>query len=154
VFAKLSDNFSLGGRLAYHHWTMDADGWFHDFFSGGGYTLESSSGSQDVFEIVPALRFATGNRENPVQLFIHAGIGIYVLSPSEIKIRGSFHTPTSSGWTEKTIMSSTTVGFGGQVGFPIVFSDVIELTPLYSPYMMGGDLYHFFSVNIGIIVTR
>jgi hypothetical protein len=156
AFWQVSEVLSLGGRIAYHSWGADADGWAEDyakdFGSGYTYTVARSSGSQSVIEIIPSLKIATSSGDSPTKLDIQLGAGIFLVSPSDVKVGGSFRSAFSSGTIDVTFFGESLTGFGFQAGLPLTIAGRFQILPLYSLYWAGGDAYHHITFNVGIVL--
>ena len=156
AFWPVSGVISLGGRAAYHHWGADADGWAADyaknFGTGYSYTVQSSSGSQSVIELIPSLKIATSSGDSPTTLDVQFGVGMFLVSVSDVKIGGSFRTGFSSGTADVTFASESLTGFGFQAGLPLTIARRFQILPLYSLYWAGGDAYHHITFNAGIVL--
>lgn len=143
---------AIGGRLAYHSWNADGDGWFKELGPGGIYTLKSVSGSQTMIEIVPSVRVAILNPPVGVRIDGQIGLGLFMVSPGDVTMTSSFRTSNSSGEQTQTFQGESLTGFGPQVALPITFLGKIEVTPLYAAYSAKGDWYNYFALNAGIRV--
>jgi hypothetical protein len=156
AFWQLSEVVSLGGRVAYHSWGADGDGWAEDyakdFGSGYTYTVGSSSGSQSVIEIIPSVKFAITSGASPTKLDIELGAGLFLVSPGDVKVSGSYRGPFSTGTIDVTFKGEALTGFGFQAGLPLTVSDRFQILPLYSLYWAGGDAYHHITINVGIVL--
>jgi len=153
IFSQVANYLYLGGRVAYHHWSIDGQGWLTDDFSSY-FTFKSASGSQSVFEIVPSLRYLFTHSEAGLKVFVQAGLGLFVVSRSEVEIVGTYNLQYSSGEEGHTYGSATMIGFGIQLGLPIRLGKTIEIMPVYSPYFAGGDLYHHIALNLGFHIGK
>ncbi|MDP2886308.1 MAG: hypothetical protein Q8P51_14935 [Ignavibacteria bacterium] len=156
AFWQVSGVISLGGRVAYHSWGADADGWAEDYAKDNGpsytYAVESSSGSQSVIEIVPSMKIATSSSDSPTKLDIQLGVGIFLVSPSDVTVSGSYRSAFSSGHITVTFGGESLTGFGFQAGLPLTISGRFQVLPLYSLYWAGGDAYHHITINAGIVL--
>lgn len=156
AFWQVSDIISVGGRAAYHSWSADGDGWAEDYAKdfGFGYTynVTSSSGSQSVIEIIPSVKIATSSGDSPTKLDIQLGAGLFLVSPGDVKVSGSFRSAFSSGTMDVTFMGESLTGFGFQAGLPLTISGRFQILPLYSLYWAGGDAYHHITINAGIVL--
>jgi len=155
-FLSVAGPISIGGRVAYHSWGADGQGWADDYVKdiGGGYTynLESSSGSQSLIEIVPSARYALLPAISPVQLDLQVGVGLFLVGSSDVSISGSYRSAFSTGHANVTFSNSSMTGVGGQVGLPLTFAGRIQILPLYTLYSAGGDLYHHITLNAGVVL--
>jgi hypothetical protein len=147
---------SVGGRVAYHSWGADGEGWAEDYAadygSGYSYTVSSSSGSQSVIEIVPSMRFSLLPPLSPAKLHLQLGGGLFIVSPGDVKIDGSFRSAFSSGTASVTFTGESITGYGIQAGLPLTLVGKIQILPLYSLYWAGGDAYHHITINAGIVL--
>ena len=154
-FFKTSETFSIGGRIAYHSWSIDGEEWAKDLYTGySSMTLDKATGSQSVIEIMPSIKFLLTQSEGPIQLSLQAGVGLLFISPSDVMVAINYRTYNSTGHIETKVITSTVTGFGGQVGLPIAFSRRIEILPLYTLYSAGGDLYHHYALNLGVVLGK
>lgn len=155
LFISVPGPLSFGGKVAYHSWSADGEGWMKDFFpTSPTYRLDKSSGSQSVIEIMPALRYTLSPPLVPVKFSLQAAGGLLLISASDVVIGGSYSTSNSSGYREQSISSETLSGFGLQVGPVISIASLIEILPMYTVYLAGGDLYHHYAIDIGIALGR
>lgn len=154
AYVDLPGSLSIGGRVAYHSWSADGDGWAEDYATGyaAGYTITSSSGSQSVIEIVPTLKYSLTPRISPLRLDLSLGAGLFLVSPGDVKLEGSYRTAFSSGTISMNIQNETLTGFGIQAGLPLTLVGKIQVLPLYSLYWAGGDAYHHVTLNAGIVL--
>jgi len=150
IYFQASDLISVGGRVAYHSWGADGEGWVKDYNPSVNYTIQSTSGSQSVIEIVPFVRIATSRSDNPVKLYVQVGGGLFLVSPGDVTVKGSFSTPSSYGTGEITFKNESMTGFGIQAGLPISISRLLQILPIYSLYWADGDAYHHYAINIGV----
>ena len=156
IFFKTSEILSVGGRLAYHSWGADGDGWAKDYVGSsiGSYTVDQTSGSQSVLEFVPSLKIALAGDGSPVKLDIQAGPALVIVGSSEVKISGRFSSSFSSGQGSVTFTNGSMTGFGLQAGLPISISDFVQVLPLYTLYWADGDAYHHITIDVGIILGK
>jgi hypothetical protein len=148
IFSRVVNYLYLGGRVAYHHWSIDGQGWLQDTFPDY-FVFKSASGSQSVFEFVPSLRYLFTHSESGLKVFVQAGLGFFVVSMSEVKVEGTYHLQYSYGEERHTYGNDTMIGFGIQLGLPIRLGKAVEIMPVYSPYLAGGDIYHHIAFNLG-----
>ena len=148
IFSRVSNSLWLGGRVGYHHWSIDGEGWLKDLFASY-FVFESASGSQSVFEIVPSLRYSFTRSESGLSVSGQAGLGLFIVSASEVEVVGTYHLQYSSGEEGHVYGSNTMLGFGLQLGLPIVLGKAVEIMPVYSLYLAGGDFYHHIAFNLG-----
>lgn len=141
---------AIGGRIAYHSWNVDGDGWFKELGPGGIYTLKSISGSQSMIEIVPSLRFAILNPPAGMRVDAQVGFGLFMISTGDVVLTSSFRTTNSSGEQTQTFRSESMTGFGPQVALPITILGKVEIMPLYAAYSASGDWYNYYALNAGI----
>jgi len=149
IFSPVSQSFWIGGRIAFHSWSIDGQGWFNDLFPDY-FTFLSASGSQSVFEIIPSLRYLFTTSEGGLNIAGQVGAGLIYVGGSEATIQGSFHTTYSSGQETRTYSSSGMIGFGIQLGLPLTLGKIVEVMPIYTLYLAGGDFYHHIALNVGI----
>jgi hypothetical protein len=156
IFVKTSEMLSIGGRIAYHSWGADGDGWAKDYVgtSLGSYTIDQTTGSQSVLEFVPSLKVALSGAGSRVKVDIQAGPALVIVGSSEVKVSGRFSSSFSSGQGSITIHNGSMTGFGLQAGLPISISDAVQVLPLYTLYWADGDAYHHITFNIGIILGK
>lgn len=150
IFSPVSQSFWIGGRIAFHSWSIDGLGWFNDLFSDYYTYLSARPGSQSVFEIIPAFRYLFTNNQRGVNFGGQAGVGLIYVGGSDATIKASFRTANSYGEEERTYSSSGMIGFGIQLGLPITLGKTVEVMPIYTLYLGGGDLYHHIALNVGI----
>lgn len=148
-FAAVSPNFWIGGRIALHSWGVDGEGWFEELYSSP-YVFGSAAGHQTVIEIIPSFRYLFTNSEGGVNIAGQAGVGLISVAGSEVTINVSWHTTYSSGTETTTLSSDGMIGFGFQLGVPVTVGKSVEIMPLYTLYLAGGDLYHHIALNVGI----
>ncbi len=157
IFFQHSDVVSFGGRLAYHRWGADGDGWAKDEAGnqGGGYTyqLASSSGSQSVIEIVPSARFALTRKPGSVKVAAQVGAGVFIVNQGEVSISGAYQGGGTSGQATFTYGKTSRSGGGLQAALPITFGGVVEVMPIYSLYF-AGDTYHHIGLSVGGVIGR
>jgi len=151
VFRQLDRSISVGGRVGYHGWPINAKGWASDLLPSN-YSVRSASGSQSVFELAPAVRLETSTGTELVKFSLHLGLVLLVVARSDVDIRTTFGSSASIAYGELRVGGTTSAGFGGQVGVPIIVGGVIALFPLYSVYVLEGDPHHHFAVNIGFVI--
>ena len=154
AYFDLPGSLSVGGRVAYHSWGVDGDGWAEDYLKvySAGYGLTSSSGSQSVVEIVPTLKYSLTPKISPLRLDLSLGAGLFLVSPGDVKLEGSYRTAFSSGTISITIRNESLTGFGVQVGAPLTIAGKFQVLPLYSLYWGVGDAYHHITINAGIVL--
>ncbi|MBI2619438.1 MAG: hypothetical protein HYW57_05100 [Ignavibacteriales bacterium] len=142
---------TIGGRVAFHSWGADGEGWLKEVTKSGStsYTLNSADGSQTVIEIVPAIRLALLNPPVGLRIDLQIGAGLFLVSSSEVTVTGSFNTGTSSGQTTWVLATESLTGFGPQAALPLTLGGMIEIVPVYSAYNAGGDWYNHFAINAG-----
>ncbi len=154
-FIKKSERLSIGGQISYHRWKVDEKGSLKEFEGStldtySTYSIKGSSGTQTVFEITPSARYALSEANAPVRFSVQAGVNIVFAKESDIKIGYDYTAPNTIGFREIVVRGQSLTGFGIQVGLPITISNRVEGLPLYSPYMVSGDIYHHFAANLGI----
>lgn len=155
LFISVPGPLSFGGKVTYHSWSVDGDGWMKDFFpTSPTYRLDKSSGSQSVIEIMPALRYTLSPPLVPVKFSLQGAAGLLIVTASDVVVRGSYSTSNSSGSREQTIGGQTLTGFGLQVGPVISIASLIEILPMYTVYSAGGDLYNHYAIDIGITLGK
>jgi len=148
-FAAVSPDFWIGGRIALHSWGSDGQGWFEDLY-GSPYVFSSASGSQTVFEIMPSIRYLFTHSEGGVNVAGQAGLGLIFVGGSDVTVNVSWHTTYSSGTGAMTLSSEGMMGFGLQLGVPVTVAKIVEIMPIYTLYLAGGDLYHHIALNVGV----
>ena len=157
VFFQRSGALSIGGRIAYHRWAADGDGWAQDAASDYGpsytYSLEATTGHQSVLEVVPSIQIALRRTRSPVAIAGQVGVGLFLVNQSQVTISGTFGSPSTSGHATLTYGSTSLTGYGIQLGLPVTIAGVVQLLPLYSLYF-AGDAYHHFSVTAGVVLGR
>ncbi|HWP82187.1 MAG TPA: hypothetical protein VNN76_05995 [Bacteroidota bacterium] len=151
-----SEALALGGRIAYHSRGIDGEGWVEDMYAGssGTYRFKEASGSQSVIEIMPLARLALSRSESPLHVSFQGGVGLFMVSESDVQITSSFTTTNSTGEQTVSFSDASLTGFGLQLALPLVFSRTVVVYPLYSLYSADGDLYHFYTLQIGFTISR
>jgi hypothetical protein len=153
VFWNVTPIIGVGLRAAYHNWSADAEGWGEDSFNAGYYTsfrMGDVSGSQSVFEIMPAARFAFTASDAPVKVFAQVGVGVVIASESDVTMNAFYTTPYSTVSDRRTQAGSTLVGSGVHVGLPVMISNLIEIQPKGTFYLANADPYFHFGLNVGV----
>lgn len=98
------------------------------------------------------MKIATSSGGSPTRLDIQLGAGIFLVSPGDVKVSGTFQSAFSSGTIDVTFTSESLTGFGLQAGLPLTFAGKFQILPLYSLYWAGGDAYHHITFNVGIVL--
>jgi hypothetical protein len=140
---------TIGGRVAVHFWGADGEGWLKELDPTPSHTLQSSSGSQTLIEIVPSARFGLLNPPVGPRLDLQLGAGIFLVNAGDVTISGAFDTGTSSGQTTWVLTQEKLTGFGPQVGLALGIG-MFEINPVYTAYSAGGDWYNHWAVNAGV----
>ncbi len=142
---------TLGGRIAYHSWSVDGEGWLKELDPNTTYTytLKNATGSQTVIELVPSARFAVINPPVGLRVDAQVGAGLFLVSQSVVEVTGSFQAPNVTGEATVRISEQSLTGFGVQAGIPVSFGP-IEVIAIYSAYNAGGDWYNHYALNAGI----
>jgi hypothetical protein len=153
AFYPLSESFWVGARLAFHNWSVDGSGWAQDVLPSY-HNLQSASGSQAVVEIAPCVRYAFLRSGGGLKISAQVGGGLFYVLKSEVVLRSTWNIGYSSGTQTLTRSSPSMTGFGIQIGVPIDIGKRIEILPLYSLYLAGGDLYHHIALNVGIVLGK
>jgi hypothetical protein len=155
LFAGVVDWLSVGGRIGYHSRGIDGEGWAEDMYSGfsGSYTVRDAKGTQTLIEVLPALRFHLSRDQAPTMVYFQAGAGFFLVSESDIEITTSYQSTNVTGQETVSYSDNTLTGIGVQLALPFVISRTISLYPLYSLYLGGGDLYHFYALQLGFSIA-
>ncbi|MBN2031247.1 hypothetical protein JW824_13515 [bacterium] len=141
---------AFGLHFSYNHWSIDGKGWERFLFSG--YRVDRASGTQNIIEIIPSVRVLFLGKNPALKLYLHGGIGFFLVNISDAKISGSYNSTYETGWMETTIEAKNSANVGAQIGPCLILGNRLELLPIYSLYLMDGDLYNHISVQLGISI--
>jgi hypothetical protein len=151
LFISMPTGISIGGRVAYHSWQGDPDGWKEDYYGSGNSRMDKFEGSQSVIELIPTIRLSLTPPLSPVRFSIQGGGGLVLVNASEVTMGVSYSYPGVSGYEETTFSSESLTGFGGQLSMSVGIGPV-EILPIYTLYLAGGDPYHHIAVGVGVAI--
>ncbi|MDG5815350.1 hypothetical protein QA601_09685 [Chitinispirillales bacterium ANBcel5] len=147
---RITDNLSLGGRIAYNRWGPDEAEFLEDIDPFDIIDAEVE-GEARAFEVVPIVRLTTAYPLSPIQFFLHGGAGLYGLS-DEVEVNGNDEdgNPVSEIFGDDwRYRFGAQIGAGLLLGSPDYLS--LELYPAFHLIFDGNDdTFQYFSINIGL----
>ncbi len=147
----ITDNFRLGGRVAYNRWGPDEAAFLDRVDPLGIVDSANVTGDASIVEILPLARLLTNYPLSPVNFFVQGGAGLYILN-METTVSGN---DTNNVAVEEVFGKNNQYKFGAQLGAGLLLGSpdflTIELYPAFNLIFNNeGDTFQYFTVNLGI----
>lgn len=163
LFYSLLDNVSIGGRIAYNRWGANKEKVMSELRSSSpsDYSIGGISGSINIIEISPNIKFLTTQREHQqVQFFAQAGIGYYIMNG---KAQYDYSYKNSSSGNSYSREGNVFIEMednkiGLNIGAGIIINSYpnmsFEINPVYHMIFTEEESTKYFTVNVGIIFGK
>ncbi|MFQ5707920.1 MAG: hypothetical protein ACE5HO_10750 [bacterium] len=158
LFYSLSNNISVGGRIAFNRLFPDGERLLGLFQPSSDFSVESTSGGYSIFEIVPSIQIATSRRDvsRNANIAFQVGAGLYLYkvdtsAEGRISPRETFGTGVRSRWKTKP---------GVQLGLALGIKRRLQIQPLFNfifnesanEGFFKGTITKYFSLNVGFLL--